>query len=261
MNPQYRADSGGRVHSWLQRRKSGLAGVSNRASPVRQFRRWMCWIPALMLVSGCGNVPSGDLNLSQLGSGLGAEPSAIQRRQNETDVELILDPVPVWDEVGVSPPKTFSVDGTDVSSRLREKKFLERPFARAGLFWHSRQDHAFLPLVVLGPPVTIKKVEAETQHKKALLRKARGFQFTPAKTGLDGKISSAAFEIKLGILEALATAETAHLIVHTNRGIMRLGLDVVVEASDDALRNNARVLFARFAEQMSDYRKENPKAQ
>lgn len=201
-------------------------------------------------LSACGGLSLDDAKFPKFGAG-GDDAPAIQRNAGGGDVELILNPVPVWDETGVSPSAKVSADGREFLVRPRETGVFEPPFARAGLFWHSRLDNIFMPVVVLGPPAKIRKVEIRAGSSRALLRRApESFKFTPAQTG-KGKISSAVFELKPKMLRAVSASDTVHLIVSTDRGVLNLGLDVVGGDSPDDYRRNARVLFAQFAEKMA----------
>ena len=212
----------------------------------------MKFVAALLLSAGalsaCGSAPQfADFKVPQFGGG-GGEAPEIQRNAKDGDVELVLHPLSVWDEIGVSDSETIAADGREFLARRRGTSLWEKPFARAGLFWHSRVEHIFMPLVVLGPPAEIRKVEIRAGGSRALLRRARNFEFTPARRSSDaGKVSSAVFEMKPETLRAVAASDTARLVVSTDRGILNLGLDVVAGDSADDYRRNARVAFARFA--------------
>lgn len=213
-------------------------------------------------LSACSNIPQlaelGEIEMPQFGEikllQFGAKDApSIQRVASGDNVELILHPVAVWDETGAAPPVKVSADGREFMARQRTTSFLEKSFARAGLFWDSRLTHIFMPIVVLGPPVDIRRVEVFAGGNQALLRRANSnFKFAPSQSSLDkDEISSAVFEMKSGTLRAVAAADTARLVIHTNRGILNLGLDVVVGDSPDDYQRNARVLFAQFAEKMT----------
>ncbi|MGI9297577.1 MAG: hypothetical protein ACR2QC_06740 [Gammaproteobacteria bacterium] len=238
---------------------SEFGGARRKFSvPGRRFAAFFAIFLAAGALSACGG-------LSRLGEAAGGLPQfgaddgdapAIQRNAKDGDVELILHPIAVWDETGVSPSAKISADGREFMARPRDTGFLERPFARAGLFWHSRLDHIFMPVVVLGPPAEIRKVEIHAGGNRAQLRRAPdSFKFTPAQAGGSQKISSAVFELKPRTLRAVSAADTARLIVSTNRGVLNLGLDVVGGDSPEDFRRNARILFAQFAEKMAAEKK------
>lgn len=203
------------------------------------------------LLSAC----SGDIaQLTQIGT-----PAAppIEQKTNGESTEIILHPVAVWEEANAAASQQVSVDGHVVKVRRRSGDFWDKAFVRAGLFWHSRKNNIFVPVVVLGPPVKIRQVEIRAGNRVSLLRRAANFKFTPSGSQLaKDKQSSAAFEMKPEMLAQIVTGETAHMVVRTNRGNLHLGLDVVNGDSPSVVRGNARYLFSRFSEKMAQV-KEN----
>ena len=203
------------------------------------------------VLSSCGGgLPSGGL-----GAQLGGAPPQIHKNEDGENVELVLNPVPVWDETNAADSKTVEVGGREVFARVRQGNFLERPFAKAGLFWHSRKEEIFVPVVVLGPPVKINGVEVRAGGNFSTLRRAKNFKFTPAQSKWE-KVSSAAFEMKPSVLRAVAGEKTARMTVKTNRGNLHLGLDVVGEDSEAAVRRSARYMFAQFAGKIAEVKKQ-----
>lgn len=203
-------------------------------------------------LSACG----GELPLGELGAQFGGgEAPQVQKNEDGENVEMILHPVAVWDEQKTTPSQPVNIDGREVFVRFRKNDFLERPFVRVGLFWHSRKEKVFVPIVVLGPPVKIRAVEVRAGGNFALLRRAENFNFTPAQSKWDGEISSAAFEMKPSMLRAIADEKTAYMRIKTNRGDLHLGLDVA-GGGEAEVRGNARYLFMQFADQMAEVKKQ-----
>ncbi len=219
---------------------------------MKNRRLFLAVLLAGVLSSCGGELPLGDLG-AQFGGG--AAPEILQKEDGE-NVELVLHPVPVWDEHGAANSQTINIDGREIFVRVRDGDFLERPYVRAGLFWHSRKEEIFVPVVVLGPSVEIRKVEVRAGGSYSQLRRARNFNFTPAKSKWEKRISSAAFEMKPAMLRAIAGEKTARLTVKTNRGDLYLGLDVAGGASESEVRGNARYMFARFADKIAEIKKQ-----
>lgn len=211
-------------------------------------RHWL--VLGCIFMSGCaGNLPFDAPANGEAATSV--EPGAIERRQTEGAVELVLQPVDVWDTQKVVSPMTVYVDGAPFKARQRSSGFLEKPYVRAGLFWSSRAEHVFLPVMVMGPTVEINNVEIHTDSNFSQLRKARNFSFKPADIKEADKVSFASFEMRPETLRAVANADIARMTINTSRGALHMGLDVVGGRSEKDVSHNARVLFARFAGQMA----------
>ena len=210
--------------------------------------RFFALLPALVLAA-CTD------EISRLGQ-IGAPPPAIEQKTDGRDTEIILHPVAVWEERDAGDSRQVSVDGHVAQVRPRSGGFWDKSFVRTGLFWHSRKDNIFVPVVVLGPTAKINQVEMRAGNRTALLRRADNFKFTPGgEKSKKGGQSAAAFEMKPEMLAAIVNGDTAHMIIHTNRGNLHLGLDVVKNDSPSAVRENARYLFARFAEKVAQVKR------
>ena len=218
----------------------------------RKTARLVALFLATGALSACDFRDIGNLNINSAPSSGDKKLPVIQRNAQDGNVELVLHPVLVWDEDGASPPKTVASKGRKFIVRHRRASFLEKPYARAGLFWHSRLDYIFMPIVVLEAETEIRQVEIRAGANRANLRPAKDdFKFTPARTTGGGEVSAAVFELKPKTLRAISGAEEVRLIINTNHGVLNLGLDVVSGNSPDDYRRNARTLFADFAAQMA----------
>ena len=216
-------------------------------------RKWL--VLACVFLSGCiadGKLPFDAPAEGVSGNGEQTGGGVIERRQTQDGVELVLQPVDVWDTQKTVEHMTVFIDGAPFKARQRASGFLEKPYVRAGLFWSSRAEKVFLPVMVTGPKVDIRSVEIRAGGDFARLRLARNFTFTPAISPEElKKVSFAAFEMNPGTLRAIANADTARMTINTNRGALHMGLDVVGKRSEEDVSRNARVLFARFAGQMA----------
>ena len=199
------------------------------------------------VLSACGSGSP----FAQLTSGNNT-PTIEQTLEGEYS-QLILSPIEVWDEQNVTAPELTNVNGYEIFVRRRETHVFEKPYVRAGLFWNSRLPHAFLPIVVLGPKADINGVSVRAGKIYQSLRPARNFSFTPTKSKWETQpLSSATFEIEPALLRAIADEKTAQLTIKTNRGTLRVGLDVVSIIDTLGIDNNARVWFAQFMDRMTE---------
>ncbi|MDM5147213.1 hypothetical protein NQX30_02320 [Candidatus Persebacteraceae bacterium Df01] len=189
---------------------------------------------------------------SCVGGSLGEPPSIRSNSNDVGDVELVLDPVNVWYEKNTSESVQVEVDGRAFYVRKRHSGgVFEQAWAQAGLFWHSRGKKVFLTIVTFGPKVTIHEVSIWAGKNYGLLSKARNFQFTPGISKLDTReTSSAAFEMNSSLLQAVADAETAQMVIKTSRGNLKMGLDVMSGDTEADLRRSARYLFTSFADKV-----------
>ncbi|WOV91921.1 MAG: hypothetical protein R1F54_04650 [Candidatus Zeuxoniibacter abyssi] len=207
------------------------------------------------LLSACGEQLSG-LDLSGLSVGK-ADQEIKQFDGDGGDVELRLDPVDVWDDIKTEPVKV-EIDGRELYVRKRPGGTFEHAWVRMGLFWHSKTDYVYVPIVVLGPPVEIRELRVDAGPSFALLKKAENFHFEPGSRIFDGKKekSSAVFIMSINMLSLIASSKTARLSVKTNRGNLNVGLGVVVGNSINNLRGNAKNLIAQFKDMVEDVIKE-----
>ena len=220
------------------------------------------FLPVLFLaaaLSACGSAPN--FSAPDVFAADDENAPSILRAAKGENVELILHPVPVWDEFGASSSAiTIESDGGKYAARPRKTGFLEKPYARAGLFWNSRLEYVLLPIVIVGPPADIRGAEIQAGANRAILRRADdNFTFTPARqSGEDGRISSAVFQMKIKTLRAIAAADTAQIVVNTSRGVLKLGLDVAADNSSPSdYRRNARALFAQFSAKIAAEQRTN----
>jgi len=191
---------------------------------------------ALMMLSGCGSI-----SLS------GGAASVRHAENDKGDVELVLDPVDLWDAKGLGKP--FRADDIDknLQFRKRNKELLERAWVRLGLFWHSRRDDIVLTAVIYQPSVTIRQMTLLVNGKKYPVLPAQGFNFTPPKGLFDKDASAAAFSLPPTFLYEIVAGGETSFVLDTNRGTLRVNLSAVVDDSPQALRRSANYLFAEFA--------------
>ena len=208
-----------------------------------------------MLLSACGAQISG-FDLSSLSVGKTAQE--IKRFDGGSgDVELRLDPVDVWEDIKTEPVKV-EIDGRELYVRKRPGGTFESAWVRMGLLWNSKTNYAYVPIVVLGPPVEIREIRVDAGPSFALLKKAENFHFKPGSRIFDGKKekSSAVFIMPISVLSLIASSKTARLSVKTNRGNLNVGLGVVAGDSINNLRGNAKNLIAQFKDMVEDVIKE-----
>lgn len=197
------------------------------------------------LLSGCGvSLPT------PLAPSAGAPE--IQRSTNDAgDVELILDPVDVWEEKGLGSPFVNKEVGDGLTFRKRPKEIFERTWVRLGLFWHSRRDDVILTAVIYQPSIKFRRLQVFTAAGTTALTPATDFSFTPPKGFLDRDVSSAVFSMPPSLLQDIADGETS-VAISTNRGSLRVNLSAVVGDSPTVLRQSAKYLFAAFAKRQQE---------
>lgn len=167
---------------------------------------------------------------------------------DEGNVELILEPVDVWDNGDAGDAETFTVNEQQLSFRVRSAELLDQAWVRLGLFWHSRQDNIQMPLVIVGgPPVTIRRVQIQAGRSRETLQPAKNFNFTAGKRPLDDVLHSGAFSITPEMLSAIAEADDVYVTILTSRGVLRVNLAVVTGSSDNQLASSAKYQFADFS--------------
>ena len=177
------------------------------------------------------------------------QPEVRKHRDNFGHVEVVLDPVKVWDDKNASAPVSVKIGGQNLFMRKYGGDIFDKAWAQMGLFWHSKSKNIVVPIVVFELAVKIHQVEIRTSEQQALLPMAEDFDFTPGKLRFDSRpMSSAAFVMPPQLLEAIVNEKIAQLIIKTDRGNMHVGLDVVHGDAEADLRRNAKYLFALFAD-------------
>ncbi len=209
---------------------------------------------ATILLSACAE-QFAELNLN-VGGG---EPDVLIKRFDgeNNDVELRLDPVYVWDNINVESEKV-KVDGRELYVRKRPSGgIFERAWVRLGVFWHSKTDYVFIPIVVLGSPVEIRGLLINSGQSRASLKKADNIKFKPGSKMFDSdnKKSSAVFKMSLKVFKTITSAKKTQVVIQTNRGNLAVGLDVVTGDSTDDLRTNAKNLIVQFHDMIQDIKK------
>lgn len=191
-------------------------------------------------------------SLGSLGGVSIADPS-IRQNSNETgDVELIIDPINAWDEKGAGQEKLYTVNGKELHFRLKDVSFTDKAWIRVGLFWHSRAKKVMVPVVALGPPVKIKKIQFIIDGSRRISpRKAKDFTYTPNKQLLDKNVSTNSFEIKLEQLKKIVEAKNVTLILATSRGNLVANLSVVTKDDERSLQKSVKYLFVDFYDQIN----------
>lgn len=188
---------------------------------------------------------SGEIGSLNLGGGLPL--TAIQQNQDdEGNVELLLEPVDVWDDQGALEAEQIEVSGKTLYFRMRNKDIFENAWVRVGLFWHTKLNRIYMPVVVSGPPVEITRIRVTADESSEILEKATNFNFEPGKRPFDKELSSGVFTMSPSILATVTDAENFYVDVITNRGQLRVNLSAVTDRTASTLTASAKYQFAEF---------------
>ena len=207
---------------------------------ARAFKTTCLLLAVPLLLAGCTTLPRSVTTLS-------AEIGVERFEDPETGkIELLLEPIDVWNDKGAKPAEEISINDHSLYFRLRETDTFEQAWVRLGLFWHSSQEKIILPIVITGPPVTIRKVHIKADRSSATLKLAKNFNFAPAERAFDKKLSSAAFTISPNTLAALVKAKNGFINIVTNRGGLQVNLSVVPKLGENDLIVSAKYQFADF---------------
>ena len=208
-------------------------------------------LAAAFMLAGCAGLPAMpnlNLNLPQASQN---KSGAIERSEKDGAVQLILHPVPVWDDKGASEPVSAKVDGRSVYVRKRRGGAFEQPWVKMGLLWNSSVEEVYIPVVVFGPPVDIRWLEFHREGGgRQKLDKARNVSFTPGVNFWERnrKMSSGVFSAPLEVLDDMVSSKVSRVAVNTNRGYLYVDLGALSGDSPSATRQNAKVLFSQFNE-------------
>lgn len=203
--------------------------------------RWI--LPAILLLAagGCTQIKSV--------GGFGEAPTINTRLQGDS-VELVLNPLTVWEQQKNLRITAVDIDGIITQVRLREGDLWEVPYVRAGLFWSSKDTAIILPVAVeQRQPLKIRGAEIIADSHVATLQLAHNFKFTPGGSNPQYVISKASFRLPEETLRAISKSQTAQLVLKTHRGDLSLGLDIV--KSSKQAQSNARFMFSLFSREMA----------
>ena len=194
------------------------------------------------LAGGCGGALQGGLTpVDELTTSTTAEGDAVQ---------VMLEPVDVWDEEGAAAAAVAEVDGRKIYVRKRGNALFKRTWIRLGLYWNSkRPNDIFVGAVALGPAVEVRALRMEIDGRTVTLKPTRDFSFIPGKRGVfDGGDKSAGSFIADAdwLRDVVQSRSSAKVSLETSRGALTGDLNVVVGDSQSALRKSAKNMFAAF---------------
>ncbi len=176
----------------------------------------------------------------------------IQSTDAVGDIEIKMQPVDVWDEKGSGNIKAYNVNEKPYFFRLKDVKITDQAWVRVGLYWQTKLNKVALPIVILGPPVSIKKIQfVLDKNKRITPKKLKTFSFTPVEKLFDKNLSSDSFEISKNNLKQIVEAKNITLIVSTTRGNLVVNLAVVTSDDEKTLQNSVKYLFTDFYNRMS----------
>lgn len=167
------------------------------------------------------------------------------------EVEIILDPIEVWEERGAAPPQSFTVDDKDIEVRLlKSGDWQDKSWVKVGLFWHSKMKKVMMPVVVLGPPVEISRIQLVFGDSRVTPPKAKNFSFSTGKPLFGSSTaSSSSFEVRREHLRKIIKEQNPKLIIETHRGNLLVNLSVTA-MDENNLNKSLKYLFADFYAKM-----------
>ena len=189
------------------------------------------------LTAGCGGLaPVDELTTSTVPEG--------------DAVQVMLEPVDVWDVKDAPAASVAEVDGRKIHVRKRSGGLLEKSWVRLGLYWNSkRPNDIFIGAVALGPKVEVRALRMEIDGEAVDLKKTDDFSFVPGKRGAFDTEEKHLGSFVADIDWLRAAVQSRHSVVvalETNRGILAGDLNVVAGDSENALRKSAKNMFAAF---------------
>lgn len=214
---------------------------------------FLAWLPLALTACAAGGVQLGELQMSGLNLGLSSPQAVTERTNDNGTLELILEPLDVWDAQGAGKLEPLAVGNEKVFFRLREVESFDRAWVRLGLYWNARLSRVHMPIVIVGgPPVRVQKVRIEADGHRETLELSRNFQFTPAKRMFekDGELHTGAVSLSPETLARIAAAREVVVTLSTNRGNLRVNLSVVTSTDTAALTASSKYQFAQFHRRM-----------
>ena len=189
------------------------------------------------LTAGCGGLtPVDELTTSTVPAG--------------DAVQVMLEPVDVWDVKDAPAASVAEVDGRKIHVRKRSGGLLEKSWMRLGLYWNSkRPNDIFIGAVALGPEVEVRALRMEIDGEAVNLEKTGDFSFVPGKRGvLDTEEKHlGSFVADIDWLRSVVQSRRSVVVaLETNRGVLAGDLNVVAGDSENALRKSAKNMFAAF---------------
>lgn len=164
--------------------------------------------------------------------------------------QLVLEPVDVWSDAGSGALIAVDIDDEQLYFRHRPVHLFEKAWIRAGLFWHPKLRRIMVPIVVVGPPVTVSGARLRTADGVVDLSPAKNFDFTPGARQFDRQLSATAYEIDRDQLRELAYGGDVYIELDVEGGVLEANIAATPATDNAGRRDSARYHFVQFAKKI-----------